>query len=290
MRRYCFRRPGAACAWPLLLSLALAACAGPRPKPPGTTPRTQNPLTHGPAVVDDHVPPFAAVPWERFSRAAAIAIAEREWRLFGQNIDDDPPETRPPLPPDQKPEREQGLWQRVGEYWWIGQDPGEREVSWTGKHDENGAVFDPANDGSFAWSAAFISYVMRIAGAGADFPYSPNHATYINAAVLGASRVLRAFPPQTYAPVPGDLICLGRGKSATLTFANLPTPELFPAHCDLVVASAPGQISVIGGNVDDSVTLKHVPVGADGKLAGPDGRILDTRYGWMVILQVLYAQ
>jgi hypothetical protein len=49
-----------------------------------------------------------------------------------------------------------------------------------------------------------------------------------------------------------------------------------------------GQISVIGGNVDDAVTLKHVPVTPDGKLADPSGTVLDTRYPWFVVVQVLY--
>jgi hypothetical protein len=276
----------------LLLPLLLSACATPHvpPKGPGVTPKTQGPIAHGPSVIDDHVPPFAAVPWEPFSRAAAVAIAQREWRLFGQNIDDDTPDTRPPPPPELKPEREDGLWQRIGEYWWIGQDPEEREVSWTGKHDENGVVFAAGNDGNYAWSAAFISYIMRIAGAGADFPYSPNHATYINAAVRGTSRVLRASPPQSYAPLPGDLICLGRGKSAVLTFADLPTPDLFPAHCDIVTTVTPSELTVIGGNVDDAVTLKHVPLAPTGLLTGADGKIVDSRYNWMVVLKVLYAQ
>jgi hypothetical protein len=276
----------------LVLPLLLSACATPRTHPagPGVTPKVQLPASHGPAVVDDHVPPFAAVPWEPFSRAAAVAIAQGEWRLFGQPIDDDPPESRPPPPPELKPEREQGLWQRIGEYWWVGQDPYEREVAWTGKHDENGVLFDPANDGNYAWSAAFISYVMRIAGAGPDFPYSPNHATYINAAALGTSKVLRAYAPQSYAPMAGDLICLGRGKSANLTFAALPTADLFPAHCDIVVGVSSSELTVIGGNVDDAVTLKHVPIGSNGLLTGADGKVLDTRYGWMVVLKVLYAQ
>jgi hypothetical protein len=38
--------------------------------------------------------------------------------------------------------------------------------------------------------------------------------------------------------------------------------------------------------VDDAVTLKHVPVTPDGRLAMPDGQVLDTRYRWMVVLQV----
>ena len=51
--------------------------------------------------------------------------------------------------------------------------------------------------------------------------------------------------------------------------------------------SVPGQIAVIGGNVDDAVTMKHVPVTADGKLATPDVVVLDTRYPWMVVLRLL---
>jgi hypothetical protein len=44
---------------------------------------------------------------------------------------------------------------------------------------------------------------------------------------------------------------------------------------------------VIGGNVDDAVTMKHVPVTQDGKLAMPNGQVLDTRYPWMVVLRLL---
>jgi len=47
---------------------------------------------------------------------------------------------------------------------------------------------------------------------------------------------------------------------------------------------------VVGGNVDDAVTLKHIPVTPDGKLATPDGSIVDTRYPWMVVIRVMYDQ
>ncbi len=277
-------------------SLALAVCvsacatAPTQPKTGATTPIVQLPKSHGPQVIDGHVPPFAANAWEPFSRTDAVAIALREWRLFGQPVDDDPPETRPIPPPDQKPEREPGLWERVGEYWWIGQAPEEREAAWTGMHDADGTVFEARRDSEFAWSAAFISYVMRIAGAGGDFPYSPNHSTYINAAVSGSTSVLRAYAPQSYAPALGDIICMGRGRSSGLRFADLPTAASFPAHCDIVVLVASGSLSVVGGNVDDAVTMKHVPVSASGLLTGPDGRVLDTRYPWMVVLKVNYAR
>jgi hypothetical protein len=47
-------------------------------------------------------------------------------------------------------------------------------------------------------------------------------------------------------------------------------------------------LTVLGGNVDDAVTEKHVPVTPAGMLAGPDGVAVDTRYPWFVVLKVNY--
>ena len=276
----------------LMLGL-LAGCADKGADAPLAT-RLQTPVaqyrsSQGPSGQDAHVPDFATRTFAPFARQNAIAIALREWRLFGQPVDDDDPEQRPDASSTAvKPERLPGLWERVGEYWWIGQDPYEAEVAWTGKHDSDGAPFDYVHDGRFAWSAAFISYVMRIAGAGDRFAYAPNHSTYINAAVSGTATALRAQDPALYAPQSGDLICAGRGHARSLRFANLPTTGGFPAHCGIVVGRQPNQISIIGGNVDDAVALTHVPVGPTGLLAGPDGQSLDSRYSWLTVLEVLY--
>jgi hypothetical protein len=236
------------------------------------------------------VPPFADVPYERFSRAHVVAVALREWRAWGSPVNDDDHLNW------NKPEREDGLWQRVGEYWYVGMNPGSRESRWTGKHDEHGREFPPEDDGHYAWSAAFVSYVMRIAGAGQAFPYAADHALYINAAkrmTLGRDRgwLVTAERPTDYAPLPGDLICHGRDQAATLRYDDLPTPELFPAHCDIVVDGPnrdviPPVIGVVGGNVRDAVTLRHIPVTADGRLARPDGVVLDQQRPWMVVLRV----
>jgi hypothetical protein len=261
----------------LLGLVLLSACAA---QPP--------PASRAQLPPDAYVPPFARMPYETISRDDVVAVALREWRLFGSPVDDDPPGTRPPPPPDQKPEREAGLWQRVGEYWWLGMNAGDPDAGWTGKHDGNGFVFPASQDGEYAWSAAFISYVMRIAGAGRSFPYSASHSDYINAARQGTGGLVTAERPTGYAPQPGDLICLGRGRAGSLRFDDLPAGP-FPGHCDIVVDNTvPGQLSVIGGNVDDAVTMKHVPVTPDGKLATPDGQVVDIRYPWMVVLRVLY--
>ena len=281
------RRVAFACG---LLVLGLpAGCAQQASQRALGTPLSQYRNAQGPNALDQHVPGFVTAGFEPFNRTDTIAIAMREWRLFGEPIDDDDPEQRPdPVSASVKPERLPGLWERVGEYWWIGQDPDEHEVGWTGKHGDDGHAFDFTRDGQYAWSAAFISYVMRVAGAGARFPYSPNHATYINAAAAGTVPILHARDPATTAPGLGDLICAGRGSSRVIAFHNLPTRDLFPAHCGLVVAAAANQISIIGGNVDDAVTLTHVPTGPTGLLTDQNGTLYDTRYSWCVVLQVLY--
>ncbi len=273
----------------LVGTASLAACSkGPPPQATATNSAAPQLLTAG----FGQVPPFSRLSYAPFSRTDAIAIALREWRLWGSPVDDDPPGTRPPPRPDEKPERYPGLWQRVGEYWWESQDSGSVTAYWTGKHDGNGTVFPASQDSHYPWSAAFISYIFRIAGAEERFPYSPAHATYINAAKAqadagGGSLVVTAERPEQYAPQAGDVICLGRGGSRALTYDELPTTS-FPGHCDFVVAAEPGQLTVIGGNVDDSVTEKHIPTTPAGTLSDPVTGVVDTRYPWFVVLRVAY--
>jgi hypothetical protein len=239
-----------------------------------------------------HSPPFARLSYGAFRRADAVAIAEQEWRRFGNHVDDDPPAAGGyDPPPDADPARAPGHWERIGEYWWLGQNADRREAAWTGMHDENGRPIADGREDYYAWSAAFISYVMRTAGAGPRFPYSPSHYTYINTAKDMAEGhasgwALVAEPVDAYAPAPGDVICYGRERHK-VRFTQLPLRR-FAAHCDIVVARDGSAISVIGGNVDHTVTMKHVPVTKDGRLADPDGDVLDARYPWFVVLKTLY--
>src|SRR4249920_3878024 len=122
----------------LLAALALGGCAAAPP---------EEGLLPGPAAgittsLNAHVPPFARWPYEPFSREATVQIALREWRAFGQPV---------VLPHSELPfdnERSEGLWQRVGEYWWLGLPGGWPEQGWTGKHDANGRVFAEQEDGN----------------------------------------------------------------------------------------------------------------------------------------------
>ena len=261
----------------ILAALILAGCAAaPPPRPRPITPTGLAPTTA-------HIPPFARWPYAPFSREAAVQIALGEWRAFRQ------PVSYPHVEPPEDDEREEGFWQRVGLYWWIGLDPSWPQASWTGIHDQNGQVFPADDDSNFAWSAAFIAYVMRLAGAGSSFPYSETHADYINAAAEHVAGVaLQVERVEVYAPQIGDLICQWRGAHP-VTFDQLPTGR-FPGHCDIVVGIKRGLLSVIGGNVDDAVAMKYVPATIDGHLAGPDGVVLDPDYHWFVVLKVLYQR
>jgi uncharacterized protein DUF2272 len=237
-----------------------------------------------PIPPDIHIPPYAKKPYEPFSREAAVQIALREWRAFGQKII---------LTPDQpesadSEERDEGLWQRVGDYWWQGLNYGASGGAWTGKHDSGGIEFPRGQDGEFAWSAAFIDYVMRMAGAGSRFPYSPSHSDYINAARTQPGLAVTALPLTQYAPLPGDLVCMWR-SGHQVTYEDLPAGH-FPSHCDIVVAQRVSSLDVIGGNVDNTVALKRVPVAADGRLVGPTGTVVDPDYPWFVVLRVAYQR
>lgn len=263
----------------LLFVLLLGACAAP---PPGAAPvASSGGIQLRPIPADQQVPDYAKRPYEPFSRENAVQIALREWRAWGMPVNDAPPGRD--MPVAVRPDRQAGMWQRVGDYWWIGQDAASSSSGWSGKYGDFGALIagEPA-----AWSAAFISYVMRVAGAGDRFPYSPLHATYINAAATG-NPILAAQAPEAYAPVQGDLICYGRRGAERLRFSDLPASSFY-GHCDLVVSADPGQLTVIGGNVSAGVTMKHVPVSAAGLLVDESGRVVDGRYPWFVVLRVTY--
>ena len=231
-------------------------------------------------IPDEHLPPYVRHPFEPFAAATVIAIALREWRAFGSLVYDAPPGQEPPrgLRPDKQP----GLWQRVADFWWSSQDYNAKEGGWSSVYNESGT---PYSADAPAWSAAFISYVFRTSGAGDRFPYSPLHADYINAAARGEG-ALQAERPESYRPVPGDLICLGRLSARNMRFDDLPTGRFF-GHCDIVVEAVPGQLTVIGGNVEGSVTEKHVPTTPEGTLSSPGG-VVDSRYPWFVVLHVRY--
>jgi hypothetical protein len=120
------------------------------------------------------------------------------------------------------------------------------------------------------WSAVFVSYVMKKAGAGDAFAYSPAHQSYIRSArrnrlTVNTGNPFWAFRITDIAPQVGDLVCTARGDSGA-TYDNISDPQSRKTHCDIVTAVRPGQIRVIGGNVDHRVGAKPLRTHPDGRL------------------------
>jgi Uncharacterized protein conserved in bacteria (DUF2272)/Phage tail lysozyme len=126
------------------------------------------------------------------------------------------------------------------------------------------------------WSAVFVSYVMRTAGAGPAFSYSAAHQTYIRAARRNrldqnSANPFWAFRATEVAPRVGDLVCAARMNSGA-TYDNIGDPQIRPTHCDVVTEVQPGRIRVIGGNVSQTVGEKWLWTLPDGRLSLTGGQ------------------
>lgn len=129
---------------------------------------------------------------------------------------------------------------------------------------------DPAWWANYPWSAAFISWVMRQAGAGSDFKYSAAHAVYTKAAkdnrLAGNQNPFKAYRISEAASQPGDLVCKSRAGSGA-TYDNI--REGMQTHCDIVTEVQPGRLLTIGGNVSDSVKITPVSIDGNGRISAP---------------------
>ena len=120
----------------------------------------------------------------------------------------------------------------------------------------------PNNFPTGAWSATFISWLMRRAGAGRWFRYSRGHSVYFRAArknrLSNNDNPFKAFRVTEIKPQVGDLICGTRGSKPVKDY-DTPRKNFF-SHCDLVVRILPDRALAIGGNVSNSVKQKSVPL------------------------------
>lgn len=186
-----------------------------------------------------------------------MKVCETEWMFFGQSS----------IRTDGKitvgmREYDDGAWQRIADYWRLIGGPYKHL---TGK------------DRGTPWSAAFISWCMNEAGDGDKFPYSPGHATYINAAIKNVGQAgapLVAHPPKSYSLKPGDLIGYWRGVRA-INLDNALQVGWYQSHTDIVVEVGNGFARTIGGNLMHSVTKREVKLSAVGEL-------IDRRENWFV--------
>lgn len=130
---------------------------------------------------------------------------------------------------------------------------------------------DPAFQRDHPWSAAFISWIMKTAGAGNAFKYSSSHATYIRAAkdncVANNDNPFKAYRISEVVPRIGDVVCKSRSGSGA-TYDNI-RPGM-KTHCDIVTGVRPGNIVTVGGNVNNSVAQKVVRTDTDGRIMAAD--------------------
>jgi hypothetical protein len=115
-----------------------------------------------------------------------------------------------------------------------------------------------------AWSSAFISYLMKMAGAGDDFKYSQSHSQYIAQAVKNRKenndKKFKAYKPNEVDVKVGDLVCYPRQSGVTYD-----SGAGYKSHCDLII-SINGDVAVgVGGNVSNSVSKKNYAL-SNGKI------------------------
>lgn len=170
-------------------------------------------------------------------------------------------------------------WRRVASYWresgllWqMGGFPGAGECG----HANAGQYPSPSCRAFIIdnpWSAAFVSYVMKRADL-PGFRASASHSDYVRDAYVSpeASPFLY-LDPAVAKPAAGDMLCYVRVPSRAYGYAGLRqffdagTGDGLNMHCDIVVAANPGndgKVYLIGGNVQQGVTMRLLRVNRNG--------------------------
>ena len=179
-----------------------------------------------------------------------------------------------------KKEWMEGAYQRIGVYWnQLATNP--KYKKWSGYNGRSDTVLAP--DGTLIssknqpWSAAFISWVAHEAGASSSFKYSPSHSSYVVAALRAAKSAnsvvnFVARRHGTYKPKVGDLIACERRPDVDPTFdtyIDYVAQSKYEAHCDFVVHVGASRLTVVGGNISNTVTKRDWPT-SGGLIQGVD--------------------
>jgi hypothetical protein len=230
--------------------LLLTACA-PTPRKPSVQPAQ--------AVVKPK-PPERELSIKNFPETSAkyriLSILLEEWNYFG--------EQEVLIKEDMESIPRVGVWEdddilhseRIKHYW---QAAGKRGLS--------------GYDCRQPWSAAFISWVMEVAGVSEDeFPYASAHWVYLSRFLGNEGSEAANFVPRSvseYPPKPGDLICASRDIRVDVSPNFLPTSSQIgnaKLHCDIVTAVKGKTLEAIGGNVRNSVSKSVLQLTSEGYL------------------------
>jgi peptidoglycan hydrolase-like protein with peptidoglycan-binding domain len=185
-------------------------------------------------------------------RLAAIATAEWEtWQRGRLN------------------ENNAAMFERLVQYW-MGAGYARSEAENRARLSQGGR--DPLG----YWSAAFISWCVRQAGAtSSQFSFAGAHSTFIAEAyqnrVQRNSKPFKAYGTSEAAPRVGDIIGYARELHVPNTVATV-VRDTSGYHTDIVVAidAAASTITVIGGNLSDSVSAGVRNISTKGYLVHAD--------------------
>lgn len=129
----------------------------------------------------------------------------------------------------------------------------------------------PSDISAFPWSATFVSWCVKTAGATAsEFRFSAAHAVFVKAAIANADAqtgVFRARPINSYAPRIGDLVHRNR-SGGRVTYAQARVSSDYISHSAIVVELGEDQLGryavTIGGNESDSIRRTRVQLDGAG--------------------------
>jgi hypothetical protein len=127
-----------------------------------------------------------------------------------------------------------------------------------------------------AWSAVFVSYHVRSAGANAtEFKFSPAHSQFVYVAAENAVKnkgVFRAYSPNAYAPKIGDIVHNNRNGNK-YDFAYAAANKQYYSHSAIVVeegVDGSGRyVRTVGGNEGDRIGDNIVRLRSNGLIRQP---------------------
>jgi|SRR5690554_503434 len=135
---------------------------------------------------------------------------------------------------------------RLVEYWQDG-------AGWDWIKDSNISAFAS----KYAWSAAFISYVVKKTFS--EFPSSATHANYTvwarDRRNAGETKMI-AYNTNEYKPTVGDILIKKRGYNGNLEDLY----KTAKTHGDIVIENNGNYLTVVGGNVSNTVKKTIVPL------------------------------
>ena len=104
-----------------------------------------------------------------------------------------------------------------------------------------------------AWSAAFVSFMVNLAGANTTFPYSAQHSVYfyrtINDKLIKKATAFWGYRVSEATIEPGDIVGMNRSTKPPIDYDWAMTHGDYFSHADIVVAVDKKSIQTIGGNV-----------------------------------------